>query len=96
MEPAGIPWSVVGPIATLVGALLGIGVGWGAMKSIVASLKLEVINIKVIATEMKEEVVTLKADGVHIARSIGDLSNRVNELEKDVSALKAKQPNRKR
>lgn len=90
-----IPWSALSVIVTLLGALIGIAIGWGAMRSVVNSLKNEVMAFKAIATEVKEEVATLKADGKHAAKSIESLTERVNELEKDVSALKAKQSNRR-
>lgn len=96
MQPAGVPWAIIGPLATLIGALIGIGVGWGSMKSIVTSLKAELVDFKGIASDMKDEVTALKVNGSHTSRAIDDLQDRVNELEKDVAGLKAKSPNRSR
>lgn len=90
MDTSGIPWPIVGPIATLVGILIGIGVGWGSMKAMVSALKLEVVNFKNLAQEVSTKVVTLEANAVHAARTLENLSQRVNELEVDVSAIKAK------
>lgn len=88
----GIPWSIVGPIATLIGALIGIGVGWGSMKSIVASLKAEVVNFKEIAQAITTKVATLEANTTHAHKTIETLAVRVMNLEIDMSALKAKSP----
>lgn len=94
-----IDWGVVGPIATLVGALLGIGVGWGSMKLMVASLKVEVGEFKAMATEMKTKVTTLEVNEQNNTKTIETLvervnaqDQRVNGLERDVAVLKAKQP----
>lgn len=96
MIDAGIPWSVIGPIATLVGALIGIGVGWGAMRSMVASLKTEVINFKEIAEEIRGKVVALETHNGHNQSTIHELVRRVGDLEIDVSALKVKLPRTRR
>jgi hypothetical protein len=92
----GVPWSIIGPLATLVGALIGIGVGWGSMKSIVASLKVEVVNFREIASQITQKVTTLETHNAHSQRSIEDLTRRVGELEIDVSALKAASPRSRR
>lgn len=96
MQTAGVPWHVIGPLATLIGALIGIGVGWGSMKSIVTSLKAELVDFKSIAAEMKDEVTSLKVNGTHASKAIEDLEDRMRELERDVATLKAKQPNRRK
>jgi archaellum component FlaC len=96
MQSGGIPWAIIGPLATLIGALIGIGVGWGSMKSIVTSLKAELVDFKSIASEMKDEVTSLKVNSTHSSKAIEDLQDRMRELERDVATLKAKQPNRRK
>lgn len=96
MDSSGVPWSVIGPLATLIGAVIGIGVGWGSMKSIVASLKVEVVAFKTIAESVTAKVIALETNETHSRKSIDNLTSRVGDLEVEVAALKAKSPrNRK-
>jgi hypothetical protein len=80
-----LSWPVIGTVATVVGLLIGIGVGWGTMRSLVASLKGEVAKLQGVVTQ----VTTHDADLQHLKPIVADLVVRMVRNEVDIATLKA-------
>jgi hypothetical protein len=80
-----ITWAILGPALTLAGILVGLGVGWGIMKSAVARLELATGKLEGIATA----VTILQTQRTVDAANLADLLHRVHALELDLARLTA-------
>lgn len=70
-------WAILGPILTAAGILVGLGVGWGVMKSAVKDLKESVAKLDAISTA----VTVLQTQQVRGSVDVADLLQRVHSIE---------------
>jgi uncharacterized membrane protein AbrB (regulator of aidB expression) len=84
-----ISWPIVGVITSVVGALVGIGAGWGVMRSVTQRLTQQWDKFSGAFTELMALVTTLKADHSHVANQVNDIANRLRTAEIEIATLKA-------
>lgn len=76
-------WAIIGPVMTIIGAVIGAGVGWGAMRTAVADLKIEVSKLSALSSA----VVGLELQTAHMAGDIAALQGQMHQVQLDVARL---------
>ena len=89
-------FETIGAIATVVGLIIGIGIGWGSIRIMVSSLKKDVEEISAMLAKIQQSVTTLESNEEYTKASISDLSRRMNTAEVEIAGLKARPAPRRR
>jgi outer membrane murein-binding lipoprotein Lpp len=80
-------WAVIGPIMAILGAVVGVAVGWGAMRVIIADLKVEVGKLSALSSA----VVGLELRTAHMAEDIATLQSDVQIAKLDIARLQERE-----